>query len=227
MLAQLQTLPLIFFAVITTIGAAYAFIDMCESSMRPEKLKNIADKLMTVSFRVGARKILALYLNLNTTIFGNKIFSLRSFIASLFLTTLWAGTLILIYCWFFASFREWMLNILQLQSLRGPALAVLISVLLVDYLSICMSRKLYRITLSKGKRSFALAIIVDLLLSVAIYYLGISLLKGLVLHHELMPPQDAIRTWLDPTQLSSIFSTSQGIRLFQWQVCGGWYFCLQ
>lgn len=203
MLDQLDSLPAVLLALILTIGTAHAYVGMWESSLKPETLKNISNKILSSSFRKGARKILELHLNINSKVFGRKILSTRSLKASLILTSIWGSLLIGIYSFKYPVFREWMLNIIELSSLRWIALAALCTVLTIDYISICLTRKIYRATLSNGKKSFIAAIAIDLSKSVAVYYIGISLFKFILVKVSFLPPIIAIQTWLTPTSLTT------------------------
>jgi hypothetical protein len=204
MLEQTNSFLYALFTLMITIGGAYSFIGIWENSLKNESLKRISEKILSTNLKTGTRKILELYLNLNSRLFGSKIFSYKSFTTSLALTSTWASLLIITYSITYPLFREWILNIIQLSSLRWIALWILIAVLLIDYASICLTRKIYRTVLSKGKKSFLTAFALDLFKSVAIYYVGITTCKLILIGSgAIASPLTAIENWLTPSNLTT------------------------
>jgi hypothetical protein len=194
-------------AIGCAIGAFLAWCKLCETFekiIRKEKLQRVVVGVMEVSFRVGARKILALWLHMNNAVFGSKIFSWRALWVSFLLTNIWAAIFILVFSFKYSLFREWMLNIVELSSLRWPALAIYCTILIVEFLSISLTRKIYRVTLSDGKKTFGWALIFDVVGSVVLYYVGLTVAKFILLHHGAASPVTSLGVWLDPNNLTTL-----------------------
>lgn len=194
-------------AIGLAIGAFLAWCKLCETFekiLRKEKLQRVVEKVMEVEFRVGARKILALWLHMNNAIFGYKILSWKALWVSFLLTNMWGAIFISVFCFKYSLFRAWMMNIIELESLRWPALIVYFSVLVVEFLSISFTRKIYRVTLSDGKRTFAWALFLDIVGSVGLYYVGLTFAKLVLLHHTAMSPITSVEVWLDPNNLTTL-----------------------
>lgn len=172
--------------------------------LKKDKLQRIADGVMRVSFRVGARKILAIWVNINNSLFGYKLISWRAFGVSALLTNVWAMIFIGLFSLRYPAFREWLWNIITLSSLRWPALTTYASILVIEFLSICLTRKIYRATLSKGNKFFVWALLLDLLGSFFLYYIGLAFAKLAFLHHASLSPAASLAIWLDPNNLTMI-----------------------
>lgn len=189
------------------IGAILSFCKLFENVdkiLKKDKLQRIADGVMRVSFRVGARKILAIWVNINNSLFGYKLLSWQALGVSVLLTNVWAVIFIGLSCINYPALREWLWNIMTLNSLRWPALVVYASILLIDFLSICLTRKIYRTTLSRGNKIFARALLVDLFASFLVYYAGLSAVKLAFLHQTSLSPIASLGIWLEPNNLTTI-----------------------
>ncbi|MHA6578450.1 hypothetical protein [Pseudomonas yamanorum] len=201
---------------ILAIGAALgAFLMLCklletfEKILKKDKLERIVDGIMHIKFRAGSRKVLALWVHINNAIFGRKIISWKAFWISLLLTNIWAIIFILVFCIKYPMFRSWIFNIIELNSLKWQALTIYLAILIIEFLSISLTRKIYRTTLSRGKRTFAWALSLDLIGSIALFYIGITLIKLIVLHHEAMSPIESIMVWLDANNLTTLLRVTE------------------
>lgn len=191
------------------------FLTLCklfeifEKVLRKDKLQRIVDGVMHISFRAGARKILALWVYINNAIFGHKLMSWRAFWVSFLLTNIWALIFILVFSARYSMFRVWMLNIIEIGTLRWSALVIYFSVLIIEFLSICLTRKIYRLALSKGKKVFGWALLADLIGSVSLYYFGLSVAKLIFLHRSTMSPVEALLVWLGPENLTTLLQVTE------------------
>lgn len=199
-------------AVGVAIGALLTMCKLFENFdkiLRKDKLQRIVDGVMRVSFRAGARKIFALWVHINNAIFGHRLVSWRAFGVSFLLTNIWALVFILVFSLKYSVFSEWMLNIVELSSLRWPALAVYLSILIIEFLSICLTRKIYRVTLSRGNKFFLWALLIDLVGSISLYYLGLTLAKFIFLHHDALSPMASLMAWLDPNNPTALLQVTK------------------
>jgi hypothetical protein len=209
MLSHLEALPGSLLVVLASILAFHRVIVVLEESISEASRAQIGRRLLSGDFRKGTRKVLEIYLNLNNTLFGRKIFSLRSFSVSAILTSIWGICFTLNFAYSFPTFDQALDMMVNTPNLRNLALLALLVVLIIDYLSISMTRKIYRTTVAKGKSSFLVALVSDLLGSVALYYVGISIFKFFISDRFLLNPSDSVRIWTDPTQVS------MGIRVIE------------
>lgn len=175
---------------------------LIEETISEASRARIGNRLLTGDFRKGTRKVLEIYLNLNNTLFGKKIFSLRSFVVSAILTSTWGTCFALNYSYNSPQFRQALYMMAGTPNLRNLAIIALFVVLIIDYLSISMTRKIYRTTVAKGKRSFFVALVADLMGSVALYYIGISIFRYIISNEFLLSPFDSVAIWSDPNQVS-------------------------
>lgn len=184
--------------------AIFKFFELHEKVLRKDKLKAISDGIVSFKFSSGARKVIALWVHVNNRVFGQKLISWRAAGVSMLLTNLWAATFIAVFCLLYPQFREWFLNIVELNSLRWYALGIYVAVLIIDFLSISLSRKIYRAVLSKGKRIFAWGLVLDILGSVGLYYLGLSAAKLLMNRSAVMSLTESLQVWIVPSHLTTL-----------------------
>ena len=175
---------------------------LLEETISETSRAKIGNRLLTGDFRKGTRKVLEIYLSLNNTLFGKRIFSLRSFFVSAILTSVWGACFTINFAYSFPTFSQALYMMAITPNLRNLAIIALLVVLIVDYLSIAMTRKIYRATVAKGKRSFLVALFSDLLGSISLYYIGISIFRFVISNEFLLSPSDSVRIWTDPTQVS-------------------------
>lgn len=205
MFAHLQALPGSLLVVLISILGFHRGIVLLEETISEASRAKIGNRLLTGDFRKGTRKVLEIYLNLNNTLFGRRIFSLRSFFVSVILTLVWGACFTINFAYSFPTFGEALHVLANTPSLRNLAILALIVVLIVDYLSISMTRKIYRTAVAKGKRSFFVALLLDLIASIALYYIGISLFRFIISSELILSPYDSMRIWTDPSQISMAF----------------------
>ncbi len=202
MYSHLQALPGSLLVVLLSILGFHRAIVLLEETISETSRAKIGNRLLTGDFRKGTRKVLEIYLNLNNTLFGRRIFSLRSFLVSVFLTSLWGACFSINFAYSFPTFSQAIYVMANTPNLRNLAILAFLVVLVVDYLSISMTRKIYRVAVAKGRRSFLVALVSDLLGSVALYYIGISVFKFVISNEFFLNPFDSLRIWTDPTQVS-------------------------
>jgi hypothetical protein len=202
MFAHLQALPGSLLVVLASILGFHRAIVLLEETISETSRAKIGNRLLTGDFRKGTRKVLEIYLSLNNTLFGKRIFSLRSFFVSAILTSVWGACFTINFAYSFPTFSQALYMMAITPNLRNLAIIALLVVLIVDYLSIAMTRKIYRATVAKGKRSFLVALFSDLLGSISLYYIGISIFRFVISNEFLLSPSDSVRIWTDPTQVS-------------------------
>lgn len=187
-----------------------AFLGVCkvfenyEKVIKKDKLQKITENITKFRFSSGARKIFALWIYLNNAVFGKKIISLRAFWVSIILTNIWAAIFIVVFSVKYPMFREWVVNILYVRSLHWPALVIYASVLVLEFLSISLSRKIYRVALSRGNKIFGWSLLIDFFGSVLVYYVGLTLVKVVLLHQSTLSLFGALKTWLNPSDLTTL-----------------------
>ncbi|KPW52543.1 hypothetical protein [Pseudomonas syringae group genomosp. 3] len=187
-----------------------AFLGVCkvfenyEKVIKKDKLQRITENITKFRFSSGARKIFALWIYLNNAVFGKKIISLRAFLVSVILTNIWAAIFIMVFSVKYPMFREWVVNILYVRSLHWPALVIYASVLVLEFLSISLSRKIYRVALSRGNKVFGWSLLIDFFGSVLVYYVGLTLVKVVLLHQSTLSLFGALKTWLNPSNLTTL-----------------------
>lgn len=213
MLASIQIHLSTILTLILTVGGVHAFVNMIETSLSVSNKKKIAGLLTTTNIKTGTRQLLHSYLTLNNKIFGRRIVSIRSFTASLMLTCIWSVSIILIYAYNSPGLTEWLWNITTLSSLRRPAIAALVTVLLMDYASICLTRKIFRNAVAKGKKSFAPFILLDLTASILLYYTGITIFKLSYFQKAFLDPLTSIGIWITPADITTHLSVLKTFNL--------------
>lgn len=187
-----------------------AFLGVCkvfenyEKVIKKDKLQKITENITKFRFSSGARKIFALWVYLNNAVFGKKIISLRAFLVSIILTNIWAAIFIVVFSVKYPMFREWVVNILYVRSLHWPALVIYASVLVLEFLSISLSRKIYRVALSRGNKIFGWSLLIDFFGSVLVYYVGLTLVKVVLLHQGTLSLFGVLKTWLNPSNLTTL-----------------------
>lgn len=184
--------------------AIFKFFELHEKILRKEKLKAIGQGIVSFKFSGGARKVVALWVHVNNKVFGQRLISWRAAGISVLLTNLWAASFICVFCLLHPQFREWFFNIVELNSLRWYALGIYVTVLIVDFLSISLSRRIYRAVLAKGKRLFTGGLVLDIVGSVVLYYLGLSAAKLLMNRSAVMSPSESLQVWIQPSNLTTL-----------------------
>ncbi|NNA01881.1 hypothetical protein [Pseudomonas lundensis] len=175
-----------------------------EKVIRKDKLQRISENITKFKFSTGARKVFAVWVYLNNALFGKKLISWRAFFVSVILTNAWAGIFIIMFSWKYTEFHVWMKDILNVRSLHWPALVIYLSVMVIEFLSISLSRKIYRVALSKGNKIFGWALLIDFFGSVLVYYLGLTFVKMALLHQSTLSLFEALESWLNPRNLTTL-----------------------
>lgn len=88
--------------------------------------------------------------------------------------------------------------------MRWYALGIYVTVLIVDFLSISLSRRIFRAVLAKGRLIFAGGLLLDIVGSVGGYYLGMSVAKLLMNRSAVMSPIESLQVWMVPSNLTTL-----------------------
>ncbi|WP_028102854.1 hypothetical protein [Pseudoduganella violaceinigra] len=183
-------------------GFAYYLAHLAEhgaSDLAKQEMIKFAKKR---SLLPASRSAFKFFLYVSDRFFGPKILSWKAVRRSVALSGVWIALVLAFCALMFPSYTSWLENAasrhLILKS-AGPLIAVSLA---IDFLSTSLTRKI--IHLSVGKRSLSPfgAVIIDLFLSILLFYLLFTAAKGVVVPgFSALGPAEALDIWLNPAVL--------------------------
>jgi hypothetical protein len=192
-----------------TVFAYYLshLVDHGSSKLGKEEIARIAKKRLILP---ASRSAFSFFLYASDHFFGKRLFSLRALSRSLALSGLWIF-LVLAICWYsFPNYKSWLGDELSRNLILRNSLPLIFAGVAIDFLSLCLTRYIIRLSIGKKAAHPFFSLLVDFLLSVLLFYVGFSLAKIAVLPGSTaLGPIDSLRIWLTPSVLPSQFQLLQ------------------
>lgn len=149
------------------------------------------------------------YTLLSDNLFGKKLFSIKSTISSILLSLVWIMFLTILCAYFSPGFWNQLKYYLSIEAYLISALYLVVVVIIIDYFSILLTRIIIKFMASRDRGFiFSLfAICVDLIISVTIFYVGISLAKFAIYQYEWGNYINSIYSWVNISEIHSLMVT--------------------
>lgn len=134
--------------------------------------------------------------------FGQKIFSWRALRKSIALSFIWIALVLGICIAIFPNYSNWLGSNISKKLILQSAGVLLIAALLIDYLSVCVTRVITKAAVGKCKLMLILALASDLLISILLFYIIFTFTKSLLQPGaHTLNLFDSIQVWINPGAL--------------------------
>lgn len=209
----MKTLDLLKILVPSVGGiAAFAYylshlVDHGASNLAKQEIARVAKKRVLLP---ASRSAFNFFVLASDKFFGKKLFSWKAFLRSVVLSALWIF-LILAICFFtIPNYKIWLGSELSRKLILNSAVPLVSASLVLDFFSLCLTRYIVKSSLGKRNTHIYISILIDLFLSVLLFYIGFSLVKAAFSPgHMIMGPLDALHIWLSPSVLPTEIMTLQ------------------
>lgn len=133
--------------------------------------------------------------------FGPKLFSVRAFGKSALLTVFWMAMVLTVFVFLFPSYQYTLKVIMMDDIIFRSAASLILATIVIDFLSACLTRGLISWSLPRGRFVIAGIVGLDLIASIALFYLFFNVARLLV-GASFLTPSQALSNWT--TNLSGV-----------------------
>ncbi len=201
----------IFFALGGVSSFAYYVANTAEDVVNQEAKKKFANIVKNIRATPTFRHAFLTFTMMSDNYFGDKLLSLRAFAKSVLLSLAWIFLLTVFCVVVFPNYASWFtdrgINNLIIQH----GIIFLVVVLVLDYLSVTVTRFIIRTYRPKNIVSLILLLALDLFLSIVIFYVGFSITKYYFVNQIFLEFCDSIRIWLNLDQLPLVLVTLEDL----------------
>lgn len=186
--------------------AAFAYymahmVDHGISDLAKQELISFAKKRRLLP---ASRSAFKFFLYASDRYFGKKLISWKALLKSVLLSGVWIVFVLALCIAFFPNYRSWLGQGPVRHLIVNSALPLVLAALFIDYVSICITRSIIKASMGKGAIAPFLAILLDLFVSILLFYLLFSLTKTVIQPGDTpLGPIASLQMWFDPSTLPS------------------------
>jgi len=156
----------------------------------------VAQSIASFQLTPRARSAFKSFLFAADSYFGKAIFSWKALYRSVLCSIVWIGLVISFGLAIDPTFRSTIKP--DPGSIVAAGIWLVLAALLIDYLSVCLTRGLIRWSLPRGRRLTLLVAVGDLVASSFLFYLLFGLAKLIVTQGRMSSPLTTISQWMNP-----------------------------
>lgn len=192
---------LIFSSLLGIAAFSYYAAHIAEKGASDTSKQKIKEKLQSFALTPGARSAFAHFLITVDRYFGKAIFSWKAFSRSILFSAGWV-TLILALCiYIYPNYRSWLGDRIMGQLILKSGILLILTSLLIDFLSVCTTRALIRWSLPRNKLTILGAAIADIFISASLFYVLFTSAKYLITSSHFATPAESLSVWINLNQL--------------------------
>lgn len=188
---------------------AYYVAHIGEKGASGASKSRLGQKLCSVQLTPGTRAAFAHFLFAVDRFFGKSLFSWRALSRSVLLSLAWVVLILGVCVAIFPNYRSWLAGSPMLPIVLKSAAWLLLASMLIDYLSICVTRALIRWSLTRGKVVVLGVAVADIVISATLFYLLFTVAKYWATPgRSFATPVESLSLWSDlsglPLQLQTL-----------------------
>jgi hypothetical protein len=143
--------------------------------------------------------------------FGESVVSLKSFGKSAVLSFFWVVIIAIVCVFLLPNYRSWFTESGISNLIFEYGLSLFIFVVILDFISVSSTRLIVRKSKPSGIVNLILILIIDLFISVSIFYIGFSSAKYLIVNPSWLGFNESLAVWLNLDQLPIMLQTLNDI----------------
>jgi uncharacterized membrane protein len=134
--------------------------------------------------------------------FGPRLISWQALRRSAALSIVWIIFVLVMCVALYPNYTSWLGNKMSRQLILQSAGILLLVSLLIDYISVCVTRAIVQTAARKGRSALIFAVIADLVISVLLFYIFFTATKSFLQPHTTpMGLVESLQVWLSPGTL--------------------------
>lgn len=169
------------------------------SEVAKQRLRQI---LLERKMLPAMRSAFVYFLRASDRYFGPKLISWKALFRSIALSIFWTTGVLAACIAFYPNYTSWLGGNISRKLILQSAGVLLAASLTADYVCVCVTRAITQAVVAKGRLWLISAVVVDLVVSVLVFYFLFTIAK-LVVHpaNGALGLLDSLRVWLDPAGL--------------------------
>ncbi len=198
-----------------TIGTAlfgiaafsYYVAHIAQKGASESSKRRLATKFKSMQLTPDARAAFSHFLFAADRFFGNAIFSWKSLRRSIVLSLSWVLLILALCLYMYPNYRSWLGDRLMGKLILKSTLWLLFASLLIDFLSVCITRSLIRWSLPRSKFAILGVALADIAISAVLFYVMFNSAKLIVAPGSFSTPFESLAVWTNLQGLPILLQT--------------------
>lgn len=186
---------------------SYYVAHIAEKGASESSKRRLANKFKSMRLTPGARSAFSHFLFSADRYFGNAIFSWKALRRSVVLSLSWVLLILALCLYMYPNYRSWLGDRLMGRLILKSSLWLLFASLVIDFLSVCVTRVLVRWSLTRSKFAILGIAIADIAISAVIFYVLFNSAKLVVAPGGFSSPTESLSVWANLKGLPILLQT--------------------
>lgn len=186
---------------------SYYVAHIAEKGASETSKRRLTSKFKSLRLTPGARSAFSHFLFAADRYFGNSIFSWKALRRSVVLSLSWVLLILALCLYMYPNYRSWLGDRLMGHLILKSALWLLFASLLIDFLSVCVTRALVRWSLPRSKFVILGIAVADIAISIVLFYLLFNSAKLIVTPGSFPTPAASLSVWTNLQGLPVLLQT--------------------
>ena len=186
---------------------SYYVAHIAQKGASESSKRQLATKFKSMRLTHGARAAFSHFLFAADRFFGNAIFSWKSLRRSVVLSLSWILLILALCLYMYPNYRSWLGGRLMGHLILKSAFWLLFASLLIDFLSVCVTRSLIRWSLPRSKFAILGVALADIAISAVLFYVLFNSAKLLVTLGSFPTPAESLSVWTNLQGLPVLLQT--------------------
>jgi len=189
------------------VAIAYYLTHIAESGINNEAKSKFINIVKNLKATPTIRHAFITFSMLSDYIFGTRLISLRSIAFSFLMSFFWIMVVAIFCIAMFPTYAVWIERMSVSTIIIHNAVLILLAVLIVDFISLCVTRLLLRALKIRSFLGLVTILLFDFTASVGIFYFGITAVKYMIVNPIWISLSDSIQYWYKFDGIPSAFKT--------------------
>lgn len=189
------------------VAIAYYITHIAESGINQNAKSKLTNIVKNFKATPTIRHSLITFTMLSDHVFGDRIFSFRAVITSCLISLLWILVVTITCSVMFPTYTYWFEQANFFKVIVNSAIPILIMVLLIDYISVSITRLFIRNLKTRSFLGLLWVLIIDFIIAATLFYIGITGIKYLLINPIWLSVSESLPYWYKVDSLPTALVT--------------------
>jgi len=186
---------------------AYYITHLAETGITGEAKSKLSNIVKNFKATPTIRHSFITFTLLSDHFFGDKLLSLRAVFLSSLLSILWMSLVTVVCLIMFPNYSSWIGDANLMTVIFRNAIPVLMAVLLIDYISLTVTRLLVRSLKVRTILGLLSILIFDFFVAVILFYIGLTTFKFYYINPDWLSFGDSVFYWMKVNSMHTALQT--------------------
>ncbi|MDN3485465.1 MULTISPECIES: hypothetical protein [unclassified Pseudoalteromonas] len=195
------------FGLGSVVVMAYYITHLAESGINEQSKVKLTNIVKNYRATPTIRHSFITFTMVSDYLFGDKIFSLRAFLLSCFISLLWMTITLIICTFLFPTYTSWIGQANLSKVILLSSLPLVLAVLVIDFISVSITRLFIRKSKARGGFGLLFVLAIDFIIAATLFYVGITAFKYVVINPTWLSVTDSFPYWIQLDQMPVLLQT--------------------